>query len=151
LRQNARKKGSALYGGYDTACRFTWKLKNPVDRDLSSLLTFPLPSVTGIYDELTATLNGEDILAQMQLKDRALLLGRNVKPNEELEFAISFKSRGMSYWYFQVREPREIRDFDFRLSLPDLAKARLNFPEGCMTPTSTQPTADNRGTLLAFR
>src|SRR5205085_3949238 len=43
LRQNARRKGSALYGGYETACRFAWKLKNPADRDLSSLLRFPLP------------------------------------------------------------------------------------------------------------
>ena len=24
LRQNPRKKGSALYGGYETACRFSW-------------------------------------------------------------------------------------------------------------------------------
>jgi hypothetical protein len=63
LRQNARKKGSALYGGYETACRFTWKLKNPADRDLNSLLKFPLPSATGIYDDLTATLNGQDVLA----------------------------------------------------------------------------------------
>ncbi len=57
----------------------------------------------------------------------------------------------MSYWYLQVQEPREIRDFIFTLSLPDLTKAHLNFPEGCMTPTAIQPTPDNRGTILTFR
>src|SRR5882724_11500425 len=36
LRQNARKKGSALYGGYETSCRFTWRLKNPADRPLNA-------------------------------------------------------------------------------------------------------------------
>jgi hypothetical protein len=151
LRQNARKKGSALYGGYETACRFSWKLVNPADRDLNSQLKFPLPAATAVYDELTATLNGKDILPQMQLKDGVLLLAREVKAHEALDLAISFKSRGMSTWYFQVQEPREIRDFTFALTLPDLAKAHLNFPEGCMTPTATKPTPDNRGTILTFR
>jgi hypothetical protein len=151
LRQNPRKKGSALYGGYETECRFAWKLRNPADRDLSSLLVFPLPSATGIYNDLTATLNGEDVLAQMQLKEGALSLARNVKANEDLDFCVGFKSRGMSSWYFQVQEPREIRDFTLTLNLPDLPKPRLNFPEGCMTPTATQPTADGKGTILTFR
>ena len=151
LRQNARKKGSALYGGYETACRFTWRLINPADRGLSSLLKFPLPAVSGIYDDLTATLNGKDVLPQIQLKDGALLLAREVKAHEAFDFAITFKSRGMSYWYLQVQEPREIRDFTFTLTLPDLAKAHLNFPEGCMTPTGIKPTADSRGTILTFR
>ena len=151
LRQNPRRKGSALYGGYETTCRFTWKLTNPADRDLNSILRFPLPSATGIYDELTATLNDKDVLPQMQLKDGTLLLPRSVKAHEPDDLAISFKSRGMSYWYLQVQEPREIRDFNFILTLPDLAKAHLNFPEGCMTPTDIKPTANNRGTILTFR
>jgi hypothetical protein len=151
LRQNARKKGSALYGGYETACNFSWKLRSPEDRDLKSLLRFPLPAATAVYDELTATLNGNDILPQMQIKDGALLLAREVKAQEALDLAVSFKSRGMSTWYFQVQEPREIRDFTLTLTLPDLTKAHLNFPEGCMSPTSTKPTSDSRGTILTFR
>jgi hypothetical protein len=151
LWQNARRKGSALYGGYETDCHFTWKLKNPVDRELNSLLKFPLPAATGMYDALTATLNGKDILPLMQIKDGALLLERDLKPNEALDLAISFKSRGMSYWYFQVQEPREIRDFIFTLTLPDLTRAHLNFPEGCMTPTGTKATLDNHGSILTFR
>jgi hypothetical protein len=151
LRQNARKKGSALYGGYDTSCRFSWKLKNPTDRPLNSLLAFTLPAATGIYDELAATLNGKDVLPQIQLKDGTLLLPRDLQPNEPFDLVIRFKSRGMSSWYFQVQEPREIRDFSLTLNLPDLPKSHLNFPEGCMTPTETRPTADNRGTILGFR
>jgi hypothetical protein len=151
LRQNARKKGSALYGGYDTVCRFSWRLRNPADRDMKSILRFPLPAAGAIYDDLSATLNGQDVLPQMQLKDGALLLPRDLKANENLDFAIAFKSRGMSVWYLQVKEAREVRDFSFTLNLPDLAKTHLNFPEGCMTPTDTKPTADNRGTILTFR
>src|SRR5262249_42777945 len=144
LRQNPRKKGSALYGGYETACRFSWRLKNPADRELKSVLRFPLPADGSMYDELTATLNGQDVLAQMQLRDSALILNRELVPNEPLDLAISFKSRGMSFWYFQVKEAREIRDFTLTLKLPDLPKSRLNYPEGCMTPTAIQPSPDNQ-------
>jgi hypothetical protein len=151
LRQNARKKGSALYGGYETDCRFEWRLKNPADRDLNSVLKFPLPAATAMYDNLSAVLNGKDILAQMQLKEGALVLSRDLKTNEPLELVITFKSRGMSFWYLQVREPREIRDFTLTLTLPDLAKARLNYPEGCMTPTTVEAAPGNQGSLLTYR
>jgi hypothetical protein len=118
---------------------------------LNSILKFPLPAVGAMYDDLSATLNGKDVLPQMQLKDGALLLPRDLKPNETLDLSIAFKSRGMSFWYFQVKEAREIRDFTLTLTLADLPKARLNYPEGCMTPTAIKPTANNQGCVLTYR
>ncbi|MCX7886152.1 MAG: hypothetical protein N3B01_02690 [Verrucomicrobiae bacterium] len=32
IRQNPRKKGSAIYRGYETECRFAWRLRNPRPR-----------------------------------------------------------------------------------------------------------------------
>jgi hypothetical protein len=151
LRQNPRKKGSAFYDGYETVCHFTWRLKNPADRSLKSVLTFPLPASGAVYDALSATLNGSDVLPRMQIKNTALVLTRELQPNEALDLDISFTSRGMSYWYFQVNELREIRDFTLRLNLPDLAQAKLNYPGGCMTPTSITPTNDNQGCALTYR
>jgi len=57
----------------------------------------------------------------------------------------------MSFWYFQIKEPREVRGFSLTMTLPELAKSRLNYPEGCMTPTSIQPTPDNQGSVLTYR
>ena len=57
----------------------------------------------------------------------------------------------MSFWYFQVSEPRVIRDFVLTLHLPDLPKDKLNYPEGCMTPTEITPTVDGRGCDLIYR
>jgi hypothetical protein len=87
----------------------------------------------------------------VQIREGALILARDVQPNETLEFQLAFKSRGMSHWYFQVREAREVRDFTLTLTLPDLPKDRLNYPEGCMTPTGIQPTPDGQGSVLAYR
>ena len=149
LRQNPRKKGSAYYDGYETACQFTWRLKNPADRELKSVLRFPLPAAGAMYDAISATLNGQDVLPQMQLKDAALVLNRDLKANEPLDLEISFTSRGMSYWYFQTRDSQEIRDFVLTLNLPDLPKAKLNYPGDCMTPTEIKPTAG--GCVLTYR
>ena len=151
LKQNPRKKGSAFYGGYETDCRFTWKLRNPADAPFKCNLTFPLPADGAMYDDLSATLNGKDVLPQMDIKDNTLVLARDLQPNEAMNFAITFKSRGMSSWYFQVRESREIRDFLLTLTLPDLPKAKLDYPYGCMTPTDIAPTADNAGCVLTYR
>src|SRR5204862_4565799 len=131
-RQNPRKKGSAYYDGYETACRFTWRLKNPADRELKSVLTFPLPAAGAMYDAISATLNGRDVLPQMQLKNASLVLNYDLKPNEPLTLEISFTSRGMSYWYFQTKDSQETRDLILTLNLPDLPKAKLNYPGGCM-------------------
>ena len=151
LRQNARKKGSALYGGYETDCSFSWRLRNPSDANQKCTLTFPLPAAGAIYDGLAATLDGKDVLPQIQIKDASLVLEREVQPNEALDFRVAFKSRGLSYWYFQVREAREIRDFNLTMNLADLPKSKLNYPDGCMTPTEISPTKDGQGCVLTYR
>lgn len=151
LRQNPRKKGSALYGGYETDCRFTWRLKNPANGSNRCNLIFPLPASGAMYDDLSATLDGQDVLPQVQIREGALVLARDVQPNDTLDFKLAFKSRGMSFWYFQVREAREVRDFTLTLTLPDLSKERLNYPEGCMTPTSIHPLPGGAGSVLTYR
>ena len=151
LLQNPRKKGSALYGGYETDCNFSWRLRNPSDATQKCALTFPLPASDAMYDGLVATLNGKDVLPEIQIQNASLVLERDVQPNEIMDFHIAFKSRGLSYWYFQVREAREIRDFTLTLTLPDMPRAKLNYPDGCMTPTGIAPTKDNQGTVLTYR
>jgi hypothetical protein len=151
LRQNARRKGSALYGGYETDCNFNWRLRNPSDTSQKCTLTFPLPAADAMYDGLVATLDGKDVLPQIQIKNASLVLEHDVQPNQALDFRIAFKSRGLSYWYFQVREAREIRDFNLTMNLADLPKAKLNYPDGCMTPTEISPTKDGLGCVLTYR
>ena len=151
LRQNPRKKGSAFYGGYETDCSFNWQLRNPAGSNQLCTLTFPLPASDAIYDGLAATLDGKDVLPQVEIRDSSLVLKRDVQPGEVMNFHIAFKSRGLSSWYFQVREAREIRDFTLVLNLPDLPKSKLNYPDGCMTPTDIAMTKDQQGTTLTYR
>ncbi|MEI6862100.1 MAG: hypothetical protein WCL04_07585 [Verrucomicrobiota bacterium] len=151
LRQNARPKGSAVYAGYETDCRFVYQLKNPENREVNGTLKFPLPSERAMFNNLEVKLNGASVLDRLQVTGGQLLLRPVLAAGETLTVEIAFKSRGLGFWYFQVREPREIRDFQLTLRLPDLPKDRLNNPEGCMTPTEVSPTADGRGSTLSYR
>jgi hypothetical protein len=135
LRQNPRKKGSAIYPGYETDCRFTYKLRYPGEHDAVATLRFPLPSSSVACNDLAINLDGTNVLGQLQIEGGALVLPLDVKKGWAGVYEISFKSRGVSVWYFQVSEERVIRDFLLTLHLPDLPREKLNYPEGCMTPT----------------
>jgi hypothetical protein len=149
LRQSPRKKGPAVYPGYATECKFTWRLRNPAAREVKATLQFPLPAATAMYDDLAVALNGASVRDKLRIRAGALELEQPLKPGEEIGYEISFKSRGLSFWYFQVREQREIRDLELKLALPDTPRKSLNYPEGCMTPTEIKD--DRKGVVLTYR
>jgi hypothetical protein len=151
VRQNPRHKGSAAYAAYETACHFTYVLRNPAEHDVTAQFKFPLPSASSMYDDLAITLNGTNELDALRVENGALVLEQDLAQGETVNLQIAFKSRGLAHWYFQIRQPREVRDFELLLNLPDLPKSKLNYPEGCMTPTEIKPTDDGRGCTLAYR
>ena len=53
-----------------------------------------------MYDAMTATLNGMDVLAQMEIKDGTLVLSRAVEPNEAMDFSLGFKSRDVLFGFW---------------------------------------------------
>ena len=151
LRQSPRQKGPAVYPGYTTACQFRWRLRNPAARDVTATLRFPLPAASAMYDDLTVNLNGASVRDRLRIRNGALELEQPLAAGAEIDFEISFASRGLAHWYFQVGEQREIRDLELTLALPDLPRNSLNYPEGCMTPSATADTPDHKGVTVTYR
>ncbi len=150
IERSDRTKGSAIYPGYTTDCRFTYELRNPDSHDAEATLRFPLPSRSSPIDGLVVKLNGSDALDRVRLANNAITLDFPVKGGEAFTFAVAYRSRGMYSWYFQVREQRELRNFNLTLTLPDLPVEQWNNPEGCMTPTTLSATADGKGSLALY-
>jgi hypothetical protein len=65
-----------------------------------------------MLDDLAVTLNGTNMLDVLRVENGALGLEPDFPKGEAMDFQVAFKSRGLSYWYFQVREAREVRDFE---------------------------------------
>jgi hypothetical protein len=151
LTTNARQKGSAVYAGYETQCRFTYQLKNPESRDIWCKLRFPLPNRSAMLDDLVVKFDGQSVADRVRVEDAHLVFERTLAANQAFSFEVAFKSRGLSNWYMQVRQPREIRDFTLTLMLPDIPVSELNYPEGCMTPTSVVAVPDGDGSVLIYR
>ncbi|MCX7886153.1 MAG: hypothetical protein N3B01_02695 [Verrucomicrobiae bacterium] len=116
---------------------------------MKATLRFPLPAPSAVVDELAVTLNDASVRDRLRVREHALELERPLKAGEEIHYEISFRSRGLSYWYFQVREPREIRDLELVLTLPDIQRKKLNYPEGCMTPTRIAD--QQKGVVLTYK
>lgn len=149
LNANPRRKGSAMYAGYETDCRFYWKMANPAARDTEITLSLPLPAADAVYFDLAATWNGVDVLPQVRFDDNCLILRRNLAAHEAFDFHVAFRSRGLETWYFQNDNLRELRDFELTVDLTDIPLADLNYPEGCMTPT--EAAAAGAGSRLLYR
>jgi hypothetical protein len=108
-------------------------LRYPGEHDAAAMLRFPFTAAA--CNDLNVNLDGTNVLGRLQIENGALVLPLDVKKGWTGDYEIGFKSRGVSVWYFQVSEERVIRDFLLTLHLPDLPREKLNYPEGCMTPT----------------
>jgi hypothetical protein len=150
LRQNPRKKGSAFYGGYETDCSFHWQLRNPSDTTKSAPSPFPCPLPTRCMTASSPRSTARTSCRKWRSRT-SLVLEPDVQA-EAMDFTLRSKAAALSYWYFQVREAREIRDFTLTMNLPDLPKSKLNYPDGCMTPTQTSNPQRRAGEcILTYR
>ena len=116
----------------------------------TATIKFPMASPSMVANELAVVLDGTSALGQLQIRDGALELAASVQKGWTANLDLQFKTRGVSTWYFQVTEARVIRDFNLILHLPDLPQEKLNYPEGCMTPTEISATGNGRGCDLRY-
>jgi hypothetical protein len=63
---------------------------------------------------------------------------------------ITYASRGMDYFYYQIPVQREIKNFSLTLTVDRLPVSLLNYPDGVITPTQIEPTADGNGSILTW-
>ncbi|MEA3397473.1 MAG: hypothetical protein U9R05_08430, partial [Chloroflexota bacterium] len=54
-------------------------------------------------------------------------------------------------FYYQAPNQRNIQNFVLTLTVDRLPVDLLNYPEGCLTPTEIQPTADGKGSILTWQ
>ena len=74
-----------------------------------------------------------------------------MQPAQRSKIVVSYTSRGMNYFYYQIPVQQETRNFLLTLTVDRLPVSLLNYPEGCLTPTEIKPTSDQRGSILTWR
>lgn len=152
LTVSEREKGYALYNGYVIDARYEYEVINDSDIETEAEFYFPLSPGQTMHESFQITVDGQDIGSMLQFHSADLVKWVDkMQPGQRHTVIVSYTSRGMETFYYQVPGQRNIQNFVLTLTVDRLPVDLLNYPEGCLTPTEIQPTADGKGSILTWR
>jgi hypothetical protein len=151
LTLSEREKGYALYNGYLIDARFNYQTVNDSDLETDAVYAFPLSPGQTLYENFTILVDGQDISPQLRFSQDLVSWTRRMQPQQHSTVAVSYSSRGMESFYYQIPVQREIRGGLLVVTIDRLPVSLLNYPEGVLTPSEVQPTADGAGSILTWR
>ncbi|HDQ71678.1 MAG TPA: hypothetical protein ENN19_06220 [Chloroflexi bacterium] len=150
MRLSERKKGYALYSGYVIDVALNYDIVNDSSIETDATFSFPLTPGQTLFEDFVIEMDGRDISSDLRFEQDRVWWTSKMAPRQESRIAITYASRGMDYFYYQVPFKREIKDFTLTLAIDRLPVSLLNYPEGVITPTKIEPTADGRGSILTW-
>jgi hypothetical protein len=151
LTLSEREKGYALYNGYIIDARFEYTVVNDSGLETEAEFTFPLSPAQTLYENFMITIDDRDISPLLRFSEDSVQWQIDMQPRQQSEIVVTYSSRGMETFYYQVPAKREIKDFELTLTVDRLPVSLLNYPQGCLTPTEIGSTDDQRGSILTWR
>jgi hypothetical protein len=138
---NERRKGSGVYAGFEADLTLAYEIVSPPSAKTRTELELPLSGQV-LYEDLQVMVDGALLGPALRVDADALRWEMQMEPGERHTIDIAYATRGVEHVYYQIPEPREIRDFALTLHVAGLAVADLNYPEGCLTPTEIEGDTD---------
>ena len=149
LSLNYRRKGGAMYPGFDTACQFRYRLLNFSDRQLKAVLSFPLPARQGLVDDLAIMIDDQPYDRPLEISGDTVGWQIDMAPGDARGVTVSYRSRGLDYLRFDPGSGRELANYRVRMICEGIAPEELDYPIGCMTPTSIEQ--EDGATVLTWQ
>jgi hypothetical protein len=150
MRLSEREKGYALYSGFILDVTLVYDVVNDSSIETESVFHFPLSEGQTLFENLIITMDGRDLSSDLRFGSNMVSWTTEMSPHQESEVVISYSSRGMDYFYYQIPVQREIKNFMLTLTIDQLPVSLLNYPDGVITPTDVTPTADGQGSILTW-
>jgi hypothetical protein len=152
LTASEREKGYALYSGYIIDARYEYHVINNLEVKRRAEFRFPLSPDQTMHDDFIVTVDGKDISSELEIRrDDWVSWKHEMRPGQESTIVVSYRSRGMDTFYYQIPTQRHIQDFILTLTIDRLPVDLLNYPERCLTPTEIQATKDKKGSILTWQ
>ncbi len=145
-----REKGYALYSGYIVDVQLDYHVVNDSSLTTDAEFHFPLSQGQTLFENFIIKMDDRDLSSDLRFAPDLVSWVTEMKPHQRSQITITYASRGMDYFYYQIPIQREIRDFSLTLTVDRLPVSLLNYPDGVITPTEIQPTADGRGSILTW-
>jgi hypothetical protein len=139
---NQRKKGSGVYSGFEATFDVEYLVTNRSEHTTRTEFELPLSGQV-FYDDLRVLVDGRELGADLHVDGAALRWERTMEPDESVSIAVGYATRGVEHFYYQIPQPREIRDFSLAMRVVGLPRTDVNYPEGCLTPSSIDEDGDD--------
>jgi hypothetical protein len=146
-----REKGYAFYSGFLLAANFHYVILNDSDLTTDADFNFPLSASQTLFKDFSIKEDGLDIGSDLRFSQDMVYWSQKMTPHQQFQLDIAYSSRGMDFFYYRVPYQRYINDFEFTLTIDRLPTTLLNYPDGVLTPTEIQATADGNGSILTWR
>ena len=150
MKLSEREKGYALYSGYTIDADFRYSVINDSDQKTEAEFTFPLSVGQTLFQDFQIAMDGQDISTDLRFLEDTVSWIVPMKPYQESVVEVSYSSRGMDYFYYQIPYQREIKDFELILEIDRLPTNLLNYPERVLTPTNIESINQSRGSRLTW-
>jgi len=150
MRLSEREKGYALYSGYVVDVILNYDIVNDSSIETDATFTFPLTPGQTLFENFVITMDDRDLSSDLRFAQDMVSWTTKMKPHQRSNVVITYSSRGMDYFYYQIPVQREIKNFILTLTIDRLPVSLLNYPYGVITPTEIKPTSDGRGSILTW-
>jgi hypothetical protein len=147
LHSDLRRKGLKWYSLYDVTFTGTWSYKHRLPNPTDLVVLFQFPDPAGVYDDFRFVIGGTDFAATATPQDGVVRASIPVRPDQELEITVAYKSRGRDSWaYVPARGTSVLKDFvlDLRTDF-----AEIDFPARSLSPSTKTPNGS--GHHLSWR
>jgi hypothetical protein len=145
-----REKGYAFYSGYIVDVTLKYDILNDSNIETDAAFTFPLSPGQTLFEDFVVNMDGEDLSPDLRFAPDTISWNTRMKPHQHSQVVITYASRGMDYFYYQIPVQREIKNFSLKLTVDRLPVSLLNYPDGVITPTDIASTEDGQGSILTW-
>jgi hypothetical protein len=146
-----REKGYALYSGYLIDSSYEYQIINDSAVDTIAEFNFPMSPGQTLYENFKILVDNQDISSQLRFIGDQVQWTSGMKAQQQSKIVVTYASRGMDTFYYQIPVQREIKNFSLVLTVDRLPVSLLNYPEGVLTPTEIKPTDNGQGSILTWK
>ncbi|MBN1430058.1 MAG: hypothetical protein JXB07_16935 [Anaerolineae bacterium] len=151
MQLSEREKGYAFYSGYVVDVALSYDIVNDSSIETDTDFTFPLSQGQTLFEDFVIKMDDRDLSSDLRFGQDMVSWTTRMDPHQQSKVIITYSSRGMDYFYYQIPVQREIKDFNLILTIDRLPVSLLNYPDGVITPTEIAPTKDRRGSILTWK
>ena len=134
ITNNPRKLGNANYAGYSDEWELSYVITNTSKWITAVNVWFELPAETGLFDKMSVTLDGVDVLQKVKNTDYGFSIPFALDKNGKKTLKISYTSRGLEYLRYIPARMTQTPSSKITMHLNGIPAEKIDYPIGSMPP-----------------